>query len=239
MAVPRSTKAFDTRLTYAQIDRLLKPVAKNRLEGKNGLTYVPQQEVRAELTRVFGPGNWDSQVHDVTLLYDREIHAGDHGFPKSPKGDTYYIVGYRLACTLRVRSYDGQEIATFTEYHAEENAPLPNRGEAHAFALTSAESYALRRAAIGLGDAFGLHLYNKGSVEPLIGWTMVQGEVFPEEHKAAREQADAFVNAASARVSGAFKKPGQTSREPATTPPDTEQGEDWGDVPNAGTDSGN
>lgn len=228
MSIPRTTKDFDYPLTYAQIDRLLQPVAANRLEGKNGLTYVPQQEVRAELTRVFGPGNWDSAVHDVTLLYDRELHQGDTGFPKNPKGDTYYIVGYRLACTLRVRAYDGREVATFTEYHAEENAPLPNRGEAHAFALTSAESYALRRAAIGLGDAFGLHLYAKGSTEPLIRWTLAQGEVYPDEHLAARRHAEAAQSAAAAKVGTAFKKPGQTTREPATAQPDREQGEDWG-----------
>lgn len=236
--IPRTNRDVEPLLTYAQIHRLLQPVAKNRLEGKNGMTYVPQQEVRAELTRVFGPGNWDSTVHDVTLLYDREVRKDDPGFPRNPKGDVYYIVGYRLACTLRVRTYDGRDIAEFTEYHAEENAPLPNRGEAHAMALTSAESYALRRAAIGLGDAFGLHLYNKGSVEPLVIWSMIQGEVFPVEHRAAREAANARGTAASTLVNSALKKSGQATREDPPPQPAVEQGEDWGDVPNAGTDSG-
>jgi hypothetical protein len=235
--IPRTDRQIEPLLTYAQIDRLLKPVAKERLEGKNGMTYVPQQEVRAELTRVFGPGNWDSKVHDVTLLYDREVHQGDAGFPRNPKGDTYYIVGYRLACTLNVRTYDGKEIASFTEYHAEENAPLPNRGEAHAMALTSCESYALRRAAIGLGDAFGLHLYNGGSPEPLVKWSMIQGEVFPAEHRAMREAASGAQNAASNLVNSALKKSGQTRREDPPPQPDVAQGDDWG-VGDAGTGSG-
>jgi hypothetical protein len=59
-----------------------------------------------------------------------------------------------------------------TEYHVEENAPLPNRGEAHAMAVTSAQSYALRRAALNLGDNMGLHLYSGGSTAPLVANTL-------------------------------------------------------------------
>lgn len=220
--VPRTNRDVEPLLTYAQIQRLLTPVNQSRIESKRGMSYIPQQEVRAELSRVFGPGNWDSQVHDITLLYDREVRKGDVGFPAKPNAEVYFIVGYRVACTLRVRTYDGREIATFTEYHAEENAPLPNRGEAHAMALTSAESYALRRAALGLGDAFGLHLYNKGSSVPIIQWSLVQGEGYPAEHKAAREAAAAAAPEARARVNSALKK-----QDPPAQPP-VEQGEDWG-----------
>lgn len=229
---PRTKREFHPHLTYAQIGRLLTPVNKARIEAKNGMSYVPQHEVRAELSRVFGPGNWDSQVHDVTLLYDREVREGDPGFPKNPRSEVYYIVGYRAACTLNVRSYDGVPVASFTEYHAEENAPLPNRGEAHAMALTSVESYALRRAAIGLGDAFGLHLYAGGSSAPLVQWSYIQGEVFPVEHRAAKEAAATQETSARAKVNARLKK------DPPPQPA-IEQGEDWGDdVPNAGTDSG-
>lgn len=39
-------------------------------------------------------------------------------------------------------------------------------------AMTSVESYAMRRAAIGLGDRFGLGLYNKGALTPLVRGTL-------------------------------------------------------------------
>ena len=39
-------------------------------------------------------------------------------------------------------------------------------------AITSVESYALRRAAIGLGDRLGLGLYNDGKAEPLVRGTL-------------------------------------------------------------------
>lgn len=155
-------------LTQQQVERLLTPVRGDRLEKKQGMTYVPQHEVRAELSRVFGPGNWDSTMHDITLLYEES-------FERDKK--TYWKVCYRAACTLRIRDYEGAHIAEFTEYHVEENAPQPNRGEAHALACTSAQSYALRRAAIGLGDAMGLHLYANGSAAALI-----KGSLFLTEY---------------------------------------------------------
>lgn len=39
-------------------------------------------------------------------------------------------------------------------------------------AITSVESYALRRAAIGLGDRLGLGLYDEGKTTPLVRGTL-------------------------------------------------------------------
>lgn len=183
-------------ITKEQVDRLLTPVRNDRVEKKQGLTYVPQHEVRAELIRVFGPGNWDSVVHDVTLIYETSYEKD---------GKTYWLVCYRAACTLRVRDFDGNPIAEFTEYHAEENAPQPNRGEAHALALTSVSSYALRRAAIGLGDAMGLHLYAKGSLAPLVKGTLMiaakfGGEVEVQQPEPSAEQIAVLAQSLGATV---------------------------------------
>lgn len=149
--------------TAAQIQRLLTPVRMDRIEQVRGQSYVPQFEVRAELSRVFGPGNWDSHIHDMTLIYEHE-DVRTNG--------TYWKVCYRCACTLTVKDYEGNPVCQYTEWHAEESAPQPSRGEAHALALTSVESYALRRAAINLGDTFGLHLYRNGQTSPLVKGTL-------------------------------------------------------------------
>lgn len=166
-------------LTKTQIARLLRPVRADRVEQKQGKAYVPQHEVRAELIRIFGPGNVDHTMHKPELLYEYEQEGSGfdaQGNMKNP-GKQYWITCYQVGCTLRVRDYQGRPVAEFTEYHTEENSPLPNRGEAHAMAVTSAQSYALRRAAISLGDALGLHLYNGGSVAPLVGGTLqLQGD---------------------------------------------------------------
>jgi len=160
------------KLTRTQISRLLKPVRADRVENKQGRAYVPQHEVRAELIRIFGPGNVDHTMTDPVLVYETRIAPGEDQYPDKGNKPYYYVACYKVGCTLRIRDYDGNDVAEFTEYHIEENAPLPNRGEAHAMAVTSAESYALRRAAISMGDAFGLHLYNGGSVAPLVGGTL-------------------------------------------------------------------
>lgn len=153
-------------LSRTQVTRLLTPVRPSRIEQKQGLSYVPAHEVKAELTRVFGPGNWDHTIHDVRLLWETEVY--DEG-----KKKTFYRACYLCACTLRIRDYLGNPIAEVTEYHAEANSNLPDRGEAHAMALTSVESYALRRAALDLGDTFGLHLYNNGSPAGIIKGTFL------------------------------------------------------------------
>jgi hypothetical protein len=159
-------------LTQGQVKRLLTPVRGDRLEKKQGLTYVPQQEVRAELIRTFGPGRTDHTMSEPVMLYETKLVAGDVQFPKTAKATEYWVVAYMVGCTLRAYDYAGFLVYECTEYHVEECAPLPNRGEAHAMAVTSAQSYALRRAALNLGDNMGLHLYAGGSTAPLVANTL-------------------------------------------------------------------
>lgn len=159
-------------LTKAQVARLSKAIDPSHVEKKQGLSYMAQHEVRAELTRIFGYGNWDSQVESMDLLYETMLEPGHPQYPQKGNGKPYYVVAYRASVRLNIRDYDGKHVASFVEYHAEENAPLPNRGEAHAMAITSVESYALRRAALGLGDRLGLGLYNNGQITPLVKGTL-------------------------------------------------------------------
>ena len=159
-------------LTKAQVARLSKAIDPNHVESKQGLAYMAQHEVRAELTRIFGYGNWETQVESMDLLYETQLMQGDPQYPAKGNGKPYWVVAYRACVRLNIRDYQGKHVASFVEYHAEENAPLPNRGEAHAMAITSVESYALRRAAIGLGDRLGLGLYDGGKILPLVKGTL-------------------------------------------------------------------
>jgi hypothetical protein len=160
------------QLTQAQILRLVTAIEPAHVENKRGMTYMAQHEVRAELTRVFGFGNWDTQVESMECLYEKQIQKGEEQYPTKGSAPSYWVTCYKASVRLTIRDYQGREICSFLEYHAEENAPLPNRGEAHAMAITSVESYALRRAAIGLGDRLGLGLYAKGSTAPLVMRTL-------------------------------------------------------------------
>lgn len=154
-----------TGLTRAQIERLLRGIDPGHVDKKQGLSYMAQHEVRAELTRIFGIGNWDSQVESMELLWESEG-------PSADGKKTMYRACYKAGVRLNIRDYWGNPVCSFVEYHAEANSNLPDRGEAHAMAITSVESYALRRAAIGLGDRLGLGLYNDGKAEPLVRGTL-------------------------------------------------------------------
>jgi hypothetical protein len=194
-------------LTKAQVTRLLTVRPEGTFEAKQGLTYMPTHEVKAELSRIFGPGNWDHTIHDVRLLWE-----SSEDVTKGSTTKTMWRACYLVACTLRVRDYEGSPIFETTEYHAEANSNLPDRGEAHAMAVTSAESYALRRAALDLGDAFGLHLYDNGSKAPLVKGTLMtfgdeDSPLYDAEAEAARKEAMERARAeAAAKMQGAMKQ---------------------------------
>ena len=160
-------------LTRKQIERLLTAIDPRHVDKKQGKAYMAQHEVRAELTRIFGFGNWDSQVEKMEFLWETELNPGDAGFPTNGKAPTYYRACYMATVRLTIRDYWGNVVCSFVECHAEANSALPDRGEAHAMAITSVESYALRRAAIGLGDRLGLGLYDGGSELALVKGTLL------------------------------------------------------------------
>ena len=145
-------------LTFEQIEQLVLAINPLYVQAKQGKSYLAQHQARAEMNRIFGYGNWDVIEGEPTLLYEYSQPGTGN-----KSGTTYWVTAYRASVTVHVRDLWGMPVCTVTGTHAEENTNLPNRGEAHALALTSVLSYALRRALINLGDRFGLGLYNGGS----------------------------------------------------------------------------
>lgn len=148
-------------LNEHQYDQLLKPlhpsrVAKRQQAGRN-LSYLEAWDVKAHLNRIFGFLNWSADVLTADLAFEQEK-------------DGKWNVGYKVV--LRLSFPDG---ATYTEA-AIGSATLPQRGEAHDMAIKTAESDALKRAAINLGTQFGLSLYDNGSLKDVVGTTLDRGE---------------------------------------------------------------
>jgi len=151
-------------LTKMQISRLVQAIDPKHVDKKQGkLSYIAQHEVRAELTRIFGYGNWDSQTETMEFLWEDSIEKD---------GKTYWRACYTCRVRVNIRDYWGNPVASFVGAHAEANSILPDRGEAHAMAVSSVESYAMRRAVISLGDRLGLSLYAKGSEEQIVKGTL-------------------------------------------------------------------
>jgi hypothetical protein len=181
------------RLTYEQVEHLLAPINPKRVLGlKKGsatLSYVAQHDVRAHLTRLFGFGNWSMDVEQTEFLFEEQ------------NADKRWIACYRATVRLTIYSIDGLEIAHYTDCHASGNAPQPERAEAHALALTTAVSTAMKRAATCLGDQFGLSLYNKGQRTGFVLGTLVgtretaETESLAAEVKALGDESDQDIQA--------------------------------------------
>lgn len=142
-------------LNSTQQEVLLKPLNPSRIAQRRGgggksLSYLEAWDVKAHLIRVFGFGEWSADVTSAELAYEEQNGSN-------------WSVGYKVILRLTIHATG----ATYTEA-AVGMAQLPARGEAHDMAIKTGESDALKRAAINLGDQFGLSLYNNGSTAPVV-----------------------------------------------------------------------
>lgn len=155
-------------LNIKQQQELLKPISASRVASRQGgggksLSYLEAWDVKAHLIRVFGFGRWSANVLQAELAFEEQNEKGQ------------WNVGYKVLLELRV--YDLP--CSYTEA-AIGSATLSQRGEAHDMAIKTAESDALKRAAINLGDQFGLSLYNAGSLKPVVGGTLDAEGIMPD-----------------------------------------------------------
>lgn len=148
-------------LTPGQYEVLLKPISRQRVGQKQGQSHVEAYDIRAHLIRMFGFGNWDFEMLHTELLFDAERQL------KNGKPGCY--VAYRVAVRITIRNEFGHEVGHY-DGQAVGAASQPDymRADAHDMAVKTAESQALKRAAINLGDQFGLSLYNGGSTNALV-----------------------------------------------------------------------
>jgi hypothetical protein len=169
------------KLSNEQYEQLLKPLNASRVAQRNqagiSLSYLEAWDVKAHLIRIFGFGGWSADVLSADLAFeDRE----------EKDGKTRWSVGYKVVMRLRIHGDDPLAIAdaTYTEA-AVGSSTQPQRGEAHDMAIKTAESDALKRAAINLGTQFGLSLYDNGNRNDVVKKTLVP----PLGHAAIEETA--------------------------------------------------
>jgi len=162
--------------TPDQVDVLLQPIKSHRVAQSQGFSHVEAYDIRAMLIRVFGFGGFDEvSVDPPVLLYEMET--------QTKAGKAAYKVAYRASRRLVIRAMDERCVYEGTAV-GESTMPDYKRGDAHDMAIKTAESQALKRCAINLGDQFGLSLYADGSLKPLV--FKVIG------HEPAQPKTDAF-----------------------------------------------
>lgn len=168
-------------LTERQVDTLLRRlnstrVATRQQSGKT-LSYMEAWEIKRTLIRVFGFAGFDSEVISEELIGQ---------FPYTGSGTNspaMLEIVYRARVRLTIKDQWGRPIAVYTEGavgSATVRQDSAAKGDAHDNALKSAASDALKRCAINLGTQFGLSLYDNGSRDDVVGFTIVNGRPEPE-----------------------------------------------------------
>lgn len=157
-------------LSATQIDQLLKPIHPHRVmkDGK-GHSHVSQQDILAHLIRVFGFCSYNTDVLNVECVFE-EPRVNDDGVVTRR-----WDVCYKALIRLTVKDPEGTELCHY-ENGSTATAQNQTRGDAHDLAYKSSISLSVKRAAINLGDQFGLSLYNKGQMTALVKGTLVKPE---------------------------------------------------------------
>lgn len=150
------------RLTDHQISWLLSGIDPNRIgRDAKGFAHLEAWDVRRHLIRVFGIGGYTTDQQEMTLV--KEIERP----PDEDSHRTRWTVIYRCTVVLTVM-VRGVELGHWHGTAAGDATNFPSLADAHDMAMKTADSQALKRAAVNLGDQFGLSLYNNGSRNPVV-----------------------------------------------------------------------
>lgn len=159
-------------ITPEQQAQLLRPLHASRVAVLDGNSHLAAWDVRAHLIRVFGFGAWSADLLALDLLYDQET--------QTRAGKEARKVAYRATVRLTIHATG----ATYTEAAVGETImPTFKHGDAHDFAIKTAESQAFKRCAINLGTQFGLSLYDAGNLADVVKGVIGGGVQLPEPTK--------------------------------------------------------
>ncbi len=154
-------------LTPAQYQQLLQPIGESRvLTNDQGQQHLAGWDVKRWLTRIFGFTGWDTIDVKIEHLFQSatpQVASNDQqrtdgkGCPLS-----WWTVVCQATITLVIKDRWGRELTRRTDVGSGDGPNQPNAAAAYNLAAKAAVTDALKRAASGLGDQFGLSLYAKG-----------------------------------------------------------------------------
>lgn len=136
------------RLSDDQLAKLTEDLSLDRVSfDYDGHAHVEGWDVRASLTRIFGFGMWSEVITERRLVQERQV------------GDNWHV-SWAVSILLTCWDQYGTPLGPY-EGTTVETGAMPNMGLAHELARKAAATVALKRAAINLGNQFGLSLYRK------------------------------------------------------------------------------
>lgn len=168
-------------LTPTQLEVLMRDleqwrVAERKTPGSSAkMSYLKGHDVKAMLTRVFGFGGFSADLIEGKILRLEEITVAETRWDDSAKRKVPIMEGgvpktktqWRAVATATVRLAIHQLGSTYTEMAVSSQQGV-DPGEVADFAIKTAETDALKRAAIYLGTQFGLSLYENGQLSDTV-----------------------------------------------------------------------
>lgn len=161
----------------------------NKSGAKAGLSYLEGHDVIRELNQVFG-FQWSHTIYNLHCVGTRTYQSSRGAEMVNP----YYI------CEASITVKIGDERIT---HHGVggggSSMPESSVAEAHEFAAKGAETDALKRAAMKLGDRFGLALYDKTQENVTAPYNPNAAAIdllikVAEDHKISRDDAVAHIS---------------------------------------------
>lgn len=198
-----------------QVAQLLNAVEGWRVvTGAHVKPHLSQQDVLAHLNRMFGFGNFDVEIISSELVYEEPMTNSNNA--------PAWRVLYRAIVRLFVRDANGNLVAFYDGGSTGESEGQPSRADSHDLAFKSALSTATKRAAIHLGDQFGLSLYNKGQMQALVMGTMVGADWAPAVlNNGPQQEVDG--GRVAERQDAAAEEPQVEPAKPTALPPQTKR----------------
>jgi len=168
-------------LTFDQLSALMGDLRKACVaelkKGRTSLSYLETWDVKATLIKVFGFGGFSAEADKCEIVRIEDnvpktdwVNGKKVVLPIEYAPDGKQVFGsanFRVTTRVRVKLTIHQLGAVYTEWAACSQTG-PDLGDVTDFSIKTAESDALKRAAIYLGTQFGLSLYNDGSTEDVV-----------------------------------------------------------------------
>lgn len=152
-------------ITPEQLTALTAPLNKARVSEKQRMSYLEAWDVKATLIRMFGFGGFSAETMDARILRSEQV----------PQVSNANKMNWEVTAQAVVRLTIHQTGAVYQEY-AIAGSKQPDFTESADMAIKSAESDALKRAAIYLGTQFGLSLYNNGALADVVSTILAPGQ---------------------------------------------------------------
>lgn len=165
-----------------------------RQQGGATLSYLEAWDIRAMLIRVFGYAGFSAEVIDSRIVHEAQY--------KAPNSDRML---WRIGAQCTVRLTIHQTGAVYTET-AVASQSGPDWGDVADFAIKTATSDSLKRAAINLGTQFGLSLYQDGTTEDVVRQVVAPTQFEEIRDVVAARSAGPEGNDARARLQERFKR---------------------------------